>query len=552
MNKRLYIAILSVLAVLLFPYSIATYNNMGEDAFISFRYVRNFVEGRGLVYNEGEWVEGYSNFSWVMLLLLAAVLGGDILLWSKLLAIAANAGMILLMGWHLLERSPNVPGSSRKQMSPIGLFAPLAVFFNPQLHYHSGRGLETCFYAAVFLACVVAMGKKRFLAASLLFALLALSRPEGILHWGLFCVVFLMVECSRRRWSSRGAPGDGDASCVRAFVSLTLPAGLIYGVFLLWRLWTYGQWFPNTVYAKTAAGNFWRNPSLGQVVEFVQIWNGIPLLAAVALLWSWGRAATWRATWIVAGALSVLIYIVSVGRVQAEPFRHFVPLIGPVILLFQEALLAMDSPGRAAGRRLIPRRALWGLAALGLALNFYTPDNGDHPASRLHVRTWRFLADRDWGARWEWFTHPPIHMFAEAGRWAEANLPPGALLAADQMGQLGYYARSHPIIDLLGLMDRHIAHHGLSWEYISRRNPDYFIVYGERGEPYLPNVRALLERDECRRRYRLLYILKSRYDEKIANQFLVYGRRSKTMDGQPPRTLAIGATREEWERYWRF
>ncbi len=37
-----------------------------DDAFISFRYVRNLLEGHGLVFNPGEHVEGYSNFLWVL------------------------------------------------------------------------------------------------------------------------------------------------------------------------------------------------------------------------------------------------------------------------------------------------------------------------------------------------------------------------------------------------------------------------------------------------------------------------------------------------------
>ena len=37
-----------------------------DDAFISFRYVRNFIDGYGLAFNEGEFVEGYSNFLWVL------------------------------------------------------------------------------------------------------------------------------------------------------------------------------------------------------------------------------------------------------------------------------------------------------------------------------------------------------------------------------------------------------------------------------------------------------------------------------------------------------
>src|SRR5262245_49032609 len=37
---------------------------LADDAFISFRYARNWAEGQGLVWNPGERVEGYTNFLW--------------------------------------------------------------------------------------------------------------------------------------------------------------------------------------------------------------------------------------------------------------------------------------------------------------------------------------------------------------------------------------------------------------------------------------------------------------------------------------------------------
>ena len=48
------------LALLVWLASLAWF--MTDDAFISFRYVRNLLEGHGLVFNPGERVEGYSNF----------------------------------------------------------------------------------------------------------------------------------------------------------------------------------------------------------------------------------------------------------------------------------------------------------------------------------------------------------------------------------------------------------------------------------------------------------------------------------------------------------
>lgn len=41
---------------------------LSDDGFISFRYAQNLAEGRGLVYNAGEYVEGYTNLLWTLAL----------------------------------------------------------------------------------------------------------------------------------------------------------------------------------------------------------------------------------------------------------------------------------------------------------------------------------------------------------------------------------------------------------------------------------------------------------------------------------------------------
>lgn len=56
-----------------------------DDAYISFRYARQWAAGNGLVYNIGERVEGYSNFLWILLLLPFARLGIDLGLVAKVL-----------------------------------------------------------------------------------------------------------------------------------------------------------------------------------------------------------------------------------------------------------------------------------------------------------------------------------------------------------------------------------------------------------------------------------------------------------------------------------
>ena len=69
MNSPLHFWIcLSLLISVASSYGICTQ----DDAFISFRYAKNLSEGTGLVYNAGEYVEGYSNFLWTLFLALGA------------------------------------------------------------------------------------------------------------------------------------------------------------------------------------------------------------------------------------------------------------------------------------------------------------------------------------------------------------------------------------------------------------------------------------------------------------------------------------------------
>jgi arabinofuranosyltransferase len=48
-----------------------------DDAFVTLRYAQNLAEGAGLTWNPGERVEGYTNFLWALLLVVAFRLGID-------------------------------------------------------------------------------------------------------------------------------------------------------------------------------------------------------------------------------------------------------------------------------------------------------------------------------------------------------------------------------------------------------------------------------------------------------------------------------------------
>ncbi|MCS6774610.1 MAG: hypothetical protein NZ693_10935 [Thermoflexales bacterium] len=67
-----------------------------DDAYITFRYVKQWVAGNGLVFNIGERVEGYSNFLWIVLLAPLYALGVDLVLASKVLGVLLGVVTLLL------------------------------------------------------------------------------------------------------------------------------------------------------------------------------------------------------------------------------------------------------------------------------------------------------------------------------------------------------------------------------------------------------------------------------------------------------------------------
>src|ERR1041385_1335683 len=96
---------------------------ISDDAFITMRYVKNFLDGNGLVYNIGERVEGYTHFLWLMLLSAAGAVGFDPVEASQWMGIVFFAGILaLLIRISFIEQKT---GSDQRFWLPLasGIFA---------------------------------------------------------------------------------------------------------------------------------------------------------------------------------------------------------------------------------------------------------------------------------------------------------------------------------------------------------------------------------------------------------------------------------------------
>ena len=79
-----------------------------DDAFISFGYVQNFVDGHGLVFNIGERVEGYTNLLWVLILSALVRMNFDIGNTAQTLSLAF--GVLVLVMTYLLSGLIRIKG----------------------------------------------------------------------------------------------------------------------------------------------------------------------------------------------------------------------------------------------------------------------------------------------------------------------------------------------------------------------------------------------------------------------------------------------------------
>ncbi len=213
-----------------------------DDAFISFRYVRNLLEGHGLVFNPGEYVEGYTNFLWVLeLAAIWGVLGVPPEQAAPWLSVVCTVGVIAMLGvW--LARLPLLRHRRLVAWMAFGLLCSSATF----AVWTSGGGLETRQFTLFTVAAVVCLSLWRdrrwgLAVAALSLALAAWTRPEGLLI-GVLCIGWFaaqsMADAGRLRpdW--------------RRLAWLAAPFVALVAAHYLFRYGYYGEWLPNAYYAK--------------------------------------------------------------------------------------------------------------------------------------------------------------------------------------------------------------------------------------------------------------------------------------------------------------
>ncbi|MEO6596775.1 MAG: hypothetical protein ABIP94_18670 [Planctomycetota bacterium] len=352
-----------------------------DDAFITFRYVANAHDGIGLVWNAPPFqpVEGYTGFLWALVLWTT---------WSwfgvappeaaNVLSIACGVvqfGVVAMAALRLRARD------GARLPDVVAFVALAAIVGNRTFLQWMTSGLETALFNAAFIGWVLHAFRapERRTGVWLCIwsgaaAVAALTRPDGML---LVAATAGTAGLALLRRRLRLLP-----TLLGLLPLLTVIAHVV------WRRCFYGEWLPNTYYAKVVAP--WPEAGLRYFASFA-IEHGVWLWLPLATLWLLVEClrsvrGAIRIVWMnvpAAAAVAMVLfhlcyYVFQVGgdHFEYRVFSHLVPLL----VLSTAAMAAQLVNGKPLA--IIMLACLWlasGVGWLHLALTRDMPIHGFKP-----------------------------------------------------------------------------------------------------------------------------------------------------------------------------
>jgi hypothetical protein len=400
-----------------------------DDAWIHQTYARNLTDYGEWAFIPGQASAGSTSPLWSGILAIGVVLHLAPYPWTFLLGFLALWG-IGVVGQRVFERmlSPR-PSTGNVAFWWVGV----VLIFEWHLVWAAASGMETLLFTLLVLlifsllystpsssliACVPLLPRPLVLGA--LIGLSVWLRPDGVT---LLAAAGWVILTDGRDWDEK----------LRA-ASLTLSGfAVLFLPYLGFNRALSDAWWPNTFYAKQAEYAIHRTiPFLTRLFEQASLpMVGVGILLLPAFLRFWARTGRRRAWASWAAPLWVVGYLVLYAwrlPVTYQHGRYLMPAM-PIFFLWGLAGLADWNQARSAvvWRRVVSR--VWVLS-VGVGLFLF----------------WGLGAaaySRDVGVI-------ESEMVATA-RWIAENTPPAALIAAHDIGALGYFGERE-ILDLAGLV----------------------------------------------------------------------------------------------------
>jgi hypothetical protein len=459
-----------------------------DDAYITFRYARNIVEGIGFVYNPGEYVLGTTTPLYTLLLSGLALVTGSRSFPTLALVINALAGALsvgLLYGLGKRFAGHPAPATATALLWAV---APFSVTF-------AIGGMETDLTIALLLASSYAHVIGRSHAMAILSALTLLARPDTAILVG---PLWLDLVLARRRvpWQ------EGLATLA------ILAPWLAFGTL------TFGSPLTSSIAAKSVV---YRLPPEADAISLLQRYatpffesKALPPTGVFALfalycgLCALGGLDAFRRNrraWPLIAYPFAYYAVFAVANPLLFRWYFSPPMPFYFLLILTGTWVLTRDLGKLVAKHSAKVQhavfALFAVVALALTLNAWDlhPDHGpDRPAPEM-----------------AWFKLELL--YAQAADIVLSHATPGDTLCAGDIGVLGYHTDLH-ILDTVGLVTPETARHypadpsiyvinyAIPADLVLALDPDYIVileVYGRLGLLRDPRFQAhyrLLEKIE--------------------------------------------------------
>lgn len=454
-SEKTVIWILAVICVV-FIWNVYQYNYISDDAFILLRYTKNFIQGEGLVFNPNERVEGFTSLLWVLLLSIFGKLHIDLLLSARFLGILA--GLITIILTYSLSVSLNE--TQRSSPSVIVFLPPLMLALNGAFACWAGSGMETIFFVCLIAGSCWALLNRKVILSGILISTSVLTRPEGIVMFGLF-LFFLLIQARQNKIED---------NVKKRWTSCLLGCVVVIVALFLFRRFYFGEWLPNTFYAKIGGGWDQIARGLKYFSEYASDHEGlIVMLASAGFILFFGD---FKARYLACGVIAFWGTTIWEGGDGLPMYRFaLVPL--PLLLILQGTLIHKFCVHGIGLSKSATSSMKYFLALITL---LWAITHLSKPIVASHYILYEYQKSVE------------IPRWTLVGKWFKENASQDQSLATVPVGAVSYYSELK-VYDIVGMTDKHIAHltmpsMGKGWaghekhdgQYILSRKPTYLLL----------------------------------------------------------------------------
>lgn len=431
-----------------------------DDAYISFRYGKNLMSGYGLVYNPGEYVEGYTNFLWTVITSpFTKIKGVDISTFALMLGL-----LISIFNIFMVSRISKTFSNIFSNMPVYFLFLPSLFFvLDDSIAFWAIGGMEFPIYTMFILGMIyfyfrINDRNINYVLLAMMMILCTLTRPEGNMIFVITMIHFIMSRKNIQNFSRKLS------------IILAIYAGflvLYYG----FKYEYYGQLIPNTFYAKGVT-DFKMNLLLG--FKYLALCIGTRIYIFIFIFFIPFKKAfkDFKQSYLLMFSFVYVFYLLVVGGDWMIANRFFVPVIPVLYLLSAIGMVnAINKITAVYSSKQGLTEKLSMYSTIGLSVLLF--------ATTLSLLEYKQLIIKDENYKYEL-------QWSKFGKWLKMNTPPQTIIAVGPAGKIPYYSELYTI-DMWGLNNDYIAktkskrlqagHKKFDFEYVLSLNPEYIIGY---------------------------------------------------------------------------